>query len=222
MGEMTTSAKTVYVVDDDPGVLKSLQWLIRSVGLSVETFDSGKAFLESYDSDRPGCVLLDVRMPGMTGIEVQNSLRTNGRDVPVIFLTGHGDVSTASRAFLSGAFDFLEKPFDGDLLLERVREAIAKDEAARGERSQRERARERLGRLTARELEVLQHVVDGKSSKEIAAALDRSVNTVENQRAGIMRKMETPNVVSLIRLVLSAGPENEVARLLAERSGGRR
>ncbi len=219
---MTTLAKTVYVVDDDPGVLKSLQWLIRSVGLSVETFDSGQAFLESYDSDGPGCVLLDVRMPGMTGMEVQNSLRTNGRDLPVIFLTGHGDVSTASRAFLSGAFDFLEKPFDGDLLLERVREAIAKDEAARRERSQRERARERLGRLTARELEVLQYVVDGKSSREIAAALDRSVNTVENQRACIMRKMETPNVVSLIRLVLSAGPEKEVGRLFAERSGNRR
>jgi FixJ family two-component response regulator len=216
-----TLAETVYVVDDDPGVLKSLDWLIRSVGLSVETFESGEAFLEAFDAERPACLLLDVRMPGMTGIEVQKALRSKGRELPVIFLTGHGDVSTASRAFRDGAFDFLEKPFDGHLLLGMVREAIAKDKAAQRERARSAVARERLRSLTGRELAVLQHVVDGMSSREIAALLGRSVNTVENQRACIMRKMETPNVASLTRLVLAAGLE-EIARIVAERAAGRR
>ncbi len=216
---MTAMVNTVFVVDDDASVRKSLEWLMRSVSLPVEAFDSAEAFLRASSPDRPGCLLLDVRMRGMTGLELQKELRSRGIALPVIIITGHGDVPTAVRAFRAGACDFLEKPFDANSLVERVREALAADDETRRERTQRQAARRQLEQLTDRELEVLDRVVHGESSREIAAALRRSINTIDNQRAAIMRKLDTPSVVALVRLALSAGPENAASRVLADRRG---
>jgi RNA polymerase sigma factor (sigma-70 family) len=195
---------TVYVVDDDQATRKSLRWLVETLGVPVQTFHSGASFLDSYDPSQPGCLVLDVMMGGMSGLELQKELNERNIEIPVIVLTGYGDVPTAVRALKNGAVEFLEKPFDGEVLLEQVRRALELDATRRRERDAGEVVRQRLGKLTPREAEILKLVVEGLSSKEIATQLDVSFKTVEAHRAKIMKKMEANGVAQLVRMVVTS------------------
>jgi two-component system response regulator FixJ len=194
---------TVFVVDDDQATRKSLRWLVETLGVAVQTFHSGASFLDSYDPSQPGCLVLDVMMGGMSGLDLQKELNDRQIEIPVIVLTGYGDVPTAVRALKNGAVEFLEKPFDGEVLLEHVRRALEIDAGRRRERDASDVVRQRLSRLTPRENEILGLVVEGLSSKEIATQLDVSFKTVEAHRAKIMRKMEANGVAQLVRMVVT-------------------
>lgn len=204
MNNSETKQSTVYVVDDDDAMRESLTWLIESVGLNVETYASADDFLESYYPGRPGCVLLDVRMPGMSGLELQGHLQKQQVTVPVIMITGHGDVPMAVRAMKSGAIDFIEKPFNDEQLLESIRNALAIDDTRRDEQSFKAEVASRLSQLTPRESEVMDMVTAGKSNKEIANSLGVSAKTVEAHRAKVMEKMEAGSLAELVRLVVSS------------------
>jgi FixJ family two-component response regulator len=195
---------TVFVVDDDQAMRNSLKWLIESVSMEVETFDSADAFINSYYPGRSGCLLLDVRMPGMSGLELQEYLRVNQIAIPVIIITGHGDVPMAVRAMKSGAVDFIEKPFNDELLLESIRHALALDVKQRDMQKQRAEIATRLARLTPREHEVMVMVTNGKANKEIAGVLGVSAKTVEAHRARAMEKMEANSLAELVRMAINA------------------
>jgi two-component system response regulator FixJ len=188
---------TVFVVDDDSGVRRSLRALGRSHGLTVETYASAQAFLAAYDPDRPGCLLLDVRLAGRNGLDIQDELRRRGHELPIIVMTGHGDVPTSVRAFRGGALDFLEKPVPPRALVRRIREALEIDGESRRARVERESAARRFARLTPREREVASHLVEGKTSKEIAQALGISTRTAEGHRSRALEKMDVQSVVQL-------------------------
>ena len=195
---------TVFVVDDDQAMRNSLQWLIESVAMQVETYDSATAFINSYYPGRSGCLLLDVRMPGMSGLELQEYLAENQISIPVIIITGHADVPMAVRAMKAGAIDFIEKPFNDELLLESIRHALQLDERQRDMQSQRAEVATRLARLTPREHEVMVMVTNGRANKEIASALGVSAKTVEAHRARVMEKMEAGSLAELVRMALNA------------------
>ncbi len=191
---------TVFVVDDDQAVRESLRWLVESVGLAVRTYGSAHAFLGEYDPQQPGCLVLDVRMPGASGIELQEELRDKGSDIPIIFITGHADVATAVRAMKTGAVDFIEKPFSDQLLLDHIHRSIEQD---RGRRAERARALEIIGRrakLTPRQRRVMDLVADGSSNRIIAQDLGISLKTVEAHRAKVMEKMKARSVAELVKL----------------------
>jgi len=202
MGPTGAFESTVFVVDDDAAMRDSLRWLLQSIGLAVETYASAEEFLGRYDADQPGCLVLDVRMPGMSGLTLQETLVARGITLPVIVITGYGEVPTAVRALKAGALDFIEKPFNDDVLLERVRQALDKDRTARAARSRQTEARARFAQLTAREREVMELVTAGKANKVIAAELGLSPKTVEVHRANVMRKMEADSVAELVRLAM--------------------
>jgi len=193
---------TVFIVDDDEAVRDSLQWLMRSVGLPSRTFRSASAFLAEYDRTAPGCLLLDIRMPGMSGLELQERLIHDGITLPLLFITGHGDVPMAVRALKAGALDFIEKPFNDQELLDRVQRALARDQEQRVEAAQALAARERLARLTPREREVLDRVVAGTLNKVMADELGVSQKTIEAHRAKVMQKLEARSVSDLVRMVM--------------------
>ena len=196
---------TIFVVDDDEGMRSSLEWLLESEGLRVETFESPHEFLQSYYPGRAGCMLLDVRMPGMSGLELQEHLRANEIRIPVIIITGHGDVPMAVKAMKAGALDFIEKPFDDEKLLVAIERALGVDKVRRERQSDRAEVATRLAHLTPREHEVMLMVTDGRSNKEIAKALGVSAKTVEAHRARVMEKMEARSLAELVRMVLAAG-----------------
>ena len=196
------SDATVFIVDDDQAVARSLRWLIETVRLKVETFASAQAFLDGYDASKPGCLVLDVRMPGMSGLELQERLAASRIQVPIIFITGHGDVQMAVRAVQAGAFDFIEKPFNDQDLLDRVQRAIAHDAMQRGREQQRQQLRDRFDALTAREREVLDLVVQGQSNKAVANALGLSAKTVEFHRAKVMEKLQVRSLADLVKLAM--------------------
>ncbi len=198
---------TVFIVDDDGAVRDSLSLLMRSAGLSSEAFSGAREFLAEVAVDRPGCLILDVRMPEIDGLELQRQLAARGSRLPIIMLTGHGDVPLAVEALRAGAIDFLTKPFDSQALLARIHEAVALDERARQKHLDRDRIRALLGTLTPREIEVVDHVIQGHSSKSISAALGSSFNTVQNQRASIMKKMQAESAADLVRMVMIARAE---------------
>jgi two-component system, LuxR family, response regulator FixJ len=189
----------VFVVDDDAGALKSLCWLMRQADLPVRGFSSGQEFLDFYGPEQPGCLVLDVRMPKLCGLEVQERLRDRGIALPIIFITGHADVDTCKEAFKGGAFDFLEKPVDHQALLEYVCKALVRDEQQRRFGSSVEFAA-RLKGLTPRERDVLDMLIAGKSLKEIAAASRVTVQTVWRHRLSILEKMGASNDAELIRM----------------------
>jgi len=195
---------TVFVVDDDQAMRNSLKWLIESVSMQVETYDSADAFIKNYYPGRSGCLLLDVRMPGMSGLELQEYLVKQRISIPVVVITGHGDVPMAIRAMKSGAVDFIEKPFNDELLLESIRHALMMDEQQRDKQAQRAEIATRLARLTPREHEVMAMVTSGKANKEIAATLGVSSKTVEAHRARVMEKMQAPSLAELVRMALLA------------------
>jgi RNA polymerase sigma factor (sigma-70 family) len=199
----TTSV--VFVVDDDHAIRSSLKWLIESVGLAVETYATADEFMSSYYPGRAGCLLLDVRMPGMSGLELQEHFAKNEVNIPIIIITGHGDVPMAVRAMKSGAIDFIEKPFNDELLLESIRNALALDLKQREVQSQRAQIATRLDHLTPREHEVMAMVTEGRSNKEIAINMGVSSKTVEAHRARVMEKMQAGSLAELVRMVMAAG-----------------
>ena len=200
---------TVFVVDDDRAMRESLSWLLDSVGLRVRSYATAADFLAEHDPAQPGCLVLDVRMPGMSGLDLQAELARRGVELPTIVITGHAEVSMAVRAVKAGALDFIEKPFSDQLLLDRVRQALEIDLEVREVRRRREDALRRLATLTAREREVLNLVVAGKQNKEIASELGVSPKTVEVHRAHVMSKMCVDSLAELIRITLLAGEIRE-------------
>lgn len=189
---------TIYIVDDDEPVRESLRWLFSSVQLAVETFASAPEFLDRRRLSRPACLLADLRMPRMSGLEMQRQLRDKGCDIPTIFLSGHGDIATAVRALQGGAMDFITKPYAEETLLEAVHQALERDRHNLLTDKQWQVHKARLAVLTERERAVLDHVVDGKSNKQIAAALSISPKTVEMHRANLMRRMHANSVAELV------------------------
>ena len=199
-----TTESTVFVVDDDVSVRKSLRELLVSAGLAVETYASGEEFLAAYDPERPGCLVLDVRLRHSSGLDLQDELRRREAMLPIIVLTGHGDVPTSVRALKAGAVDFLQKPVPPKLLLERVGAAIDSDREARAAAAERAVVMKRLTRLTPREREVMELLIAGKTSKAIALALRVSVRTVEGHRRMVFFKMKVSSAAQLVSIVLSA------------------
>lgn len=193
---------TVFVVDDDIDMRQSLKWLIESVGLPVQTFASAEQFLKGYEVARPGCLLLDVRMPGMGGMRLLEYLQKADISLPVIVFTGHGDVSMAVRALKSGAFDFIEKPATHQQILDRIQDALTTERDRRARQSQRHALEQAMARLSQREREVLDGVVEGRSNKVIAMVLDISERTVEKHRQNIMQKVGAGSLAELIRMVV--------------------
>ncbi len=197
----------VYIVDDDASVREALAWLLRSRRLGSQAFDSAEAFLETIEGahlpPRPACLLLDVRMPGMSGLALFERLVERGlhQALPVIFLTGHADVPTAVSAVKRGAFDFCEKPFSDNALVDRVEQALAQSATIVQAQQVRARLRQRLGELTDRERAVMQLVIEGLPNKRIADQLDISVRTVEVHRARVFDKMEVKSAVELANLL---------------------
>jgi FixJ family two-component response regulator len=196
---------TVFIVDDDPLVLGAVETLIKSVGFEVNTFSSAQAYLESDLPDEPGCLVLDIRMPGLSGLDLQDEMAARGLTLPVIFVTGHGTVPLSVRAMKAGAVDFLQKPFEDQDLLDAVQRAIEKDGQARVERRETGEIKRRVESLTQRETQVLHGVAEGKLNKQIAHDLGLSENTVKTHRAHIMQKMQADSLADLIRLTGKAG-----------------
>lgn len=204
---------TVFVVDDDKAVRDSLRWLIESIGVNVETYDSASGFLDQFDPLRPGCLVLDVRMPGMSGLDLHERLKEYDISVPIIYITGHGDVPMAVRAMKNGAVDFVGKPFNDQALLDRVQQALERDTLNRKKHAERKEIEMRWAKLTPREREVMEMVVAGHSNKTIAAQLGVSSKTVEAHRAKFMEKMQANSLPDLMRLTLAFGvgrPEQEM------------
>ncbi len=194
----------VYVVDDDEAVRDSLTLLLKAVGLTGQAFSSAADFLQSYDPEQHSCLVADIRMPGMSGLDLQNELNRLGAHVPLIFITGHGDVPMAVDAMKSGALDFVEKPFRDQDLLDRVHQALTWDNERRTENLKTLAIRERLATLTPRETEVMERVVQGQANKVIAMDLGVSQRTVEIHRARVMEKMGVRSVAKLVRAVEAA------------------
>jgi len=191
---------TVYLVDDDAAVARAIGEILEGEGLEVRSFDSAEAFLEACDREARGCVLLDVRLPGLNGLQAQAALEARGVEMPVIFLTGHGDVPMSVRAMKAGAFDFLQKPVAADTLMARVYAALRLDEGRRADRTQAEQARLRLERLTGREREVLTLLLRGRSNKQVAKELRVSPRTAEVHRRNILLKTQTVNLLEIDKL----------------------
>lgn len=194
---------TVFIVDDDAEVRDALQLLMQSVGLAVEPFASAQAYLDRFDPTRPGCLVLDIRMPGISGLELQQQLQQKPLHPPIVMITGHGDVPMAVRAVQSGASDFIEKPFRDQVLLDSVHRAITQDAEHRGEASRIADVEQRISRLTPREREVLELVMAGDRNKVIAFKLGVSQSTVEAHRAKVMEKMEAKTLSDLMRMALT-------------------
>ena len=195
----------VFIVDDDAAVRDALKFLLRSVGHPVEGFASALEFLDAYRDDRPGCLVLDIRMPGMSGLELQEQLVERRSILPIIFITGHGDVPMAVEAMQSGAMDFIQKPFRDQDLIDRINQALEKDAKNRAALGELNLIRERLASLTPREREVMDLVVHGKANKVIAGDLDLSQRTVEIHRARVMEKMQASSLAHLVRMVIEVG-----------------
>jgi FixJ family two-component response regulator len=201
---MKEKPATVFVVDDDDAVRTSLRLLLKSVGLPVETFGSAQEFLDAFDADRAGCLVLDIRMPGMSGLELQQKLNELHAITPIVFITGHGDVPMAVEAMQHGAVDFIQKPFRDQDLIDRINQALERDKENRAGLKERDAIRRRMEQLTPREREVLDLVTQGKANKVIAGDLNVSQRTVEIHRARVMEKMGASSLAHLVRMVIEA------------------
>jgi RNA polymerase sigma factor (sigma-70 family) len=196
---------TVFVVDDDESVCRALRLLIDSVGLEIETYPNAQAFLDAYNPAKWGCLVLDVRMPGVGGLELQDVLSERGIQLPVIFITGHGDVPTSVRAFKGGAEDFIQKPFDDQTLLDAIQRAIRKNRESRSVDAKRAEILERVESLTRREREVFGLVVTGIPNREVASRMGISEKTVKTHRARVMEKMQAASLPELVLLAETVG-----------------
>ena len=196
---------TVFVVDDDDAMRDGLAFLIRAAGYEARTFDSAQAFLDACGPTMRGCLLLDVRMPGMSGLELQEQLQSRRITLPVIIVTAYANVPMAVRAMQGGAFDFIEKPFDDTVLINRIRTALSLESQRSADEAEVRKIRRRIDELTPRENEVMSLVVDGLLNKQIAAKLDVSMKTVEIHRSRVMTKMQAESLAQLVRMVIAAG-----------------
>lgn len=192
----------VFIVDDDEAVRDSTAMLVRSLSLRAETFASAQEFLDDFDAQQPGCIVLDVRMPGMSGLELQEKLAEEGATIPIIFITAHGDVPMAVSAIKRGAMDFIQKPFRDQELIDKIQAALCRDAEVREAMTDRERFKGRIALLTPREREVMDLVVEGHANKVIAAELGLSERTVEIHRARVMAKMAADSLAQLVKMAL--------------------
>jgi FixJ family two-component response regulator len=190
----------VFIVDDDEGIREGLSSLVRSVGFAVQTFGSADEFLREQRPDAPGCLVLDVRLPGLSGLDLQRELTQADSQIPIIFITGHGDIPMTVRAMKAGAVEFLTKPFRDQDLLDAIQQAIDRDHASRQERAEVTELRERYQLLTPREREVMRLVVEGLLNKQVAAELGTSEVTVKLQRSQVMQKMQAGSVAELVKM----------------------
>jgi len=198
-------APTAYVVDDDEAIRELWRWLMESNAIAVRTFASAAAFIEAYRRGDPGCLVLDVRLPGMSGPELQGYLKRAAIEIPIVFVSGHGDVPTAVNAIKGGAVDFIQKPFDYREAVSVVRRALERDAEGRDRRASQAQFAERLASLTEREREVMRFIAEGKPNKLIAERLDISIRTVEFHRANVMDKMGADSVAALVQLMTLHG-----------------
>lgn len=202
---MVSDHPIIFVVDDDQSVCQSLTWLIESVGIKVETFPSAAEFLKRHPHDGPACLVLDVRMPGLSGFDLQNQLAAAGRVIPIIFITGHGNVSMSVRAMKAGAVDFIEKPFEDQTLLDALNQSLEKDRQAKLEQAEKREIKQRVDSLTAREREVFKRVVAGMLNKQIAFEQGTTERTIKAHRARVMQKLQARSLADLVRLAVKAG-----------------
>lgn len=202
---MTESAPIVFVIDDESSVRKSLSRLLKTAGYRVEAFASAREFLQRGLEDVIGCLVLDVQMPDLNGLELQQALAATDTLLPIVFITGHGDIPTSVRAMRAGATDFLSKPFDAQDLLKAIARGLEEAEQHAGERAAAREARRRIAALTPREHEVLLHVITGELNKQIAAALGASEKTIKVHRGRVMHKLQVQSVADLVRLCEKAG-----------------
>jgi FixJ family two-component response regulator len=209
---MISDFDTVYVVDDDEGVRKALTRLLRAAGFEVSCFASAAEYLAQDDRTRAGCLLLDVALPGISGLDLQEALAATGHERSIVFISGHGDIPKTVQAMKAGAIDFLTKPLDDEKLIDAVRFAIEKDHRARHIRAQRESIEQRLATLTQREREVLEHVVSGQLNKQIAAELGTVEKTIKVHRGRVMAKMGVESVAELVRVAEQAGVKPAASR----------
>lgn len=209
---MSILEPTVYIIDDDQAMAESLTWIVKSIGLKSKTYARAEHFLEEYQFQQHGCLLLDVRMPGMSGPELQSKLNEKGSPtIPIIFISGHGDVPLAVRVMKAGAIDFLTKPFNDQILLESINKALRIDKANREKRQENAQARAKFALLSPREVQILQGIVAGKPNKVISAERKISLKTVEAHRAAVMKKMGVRSVSELVKLVLTNSMQEEKA-----------
>ena len=196
----------VFIVDDDDSVRRALARLIKSVDLNVETFASARDFLKRQPHNGPACLVLDMRMPGLSGLDLQDELVAAGRTLPIIFISGHGSIPLSVRAMKAGAVDFIEKPFEDQTLLDGINQSLKKDKQAKLEQAEVREIQRRVDSLTPREREVFALVVSGKLNKHIAFELGTSERTIKAHRARVMKKMQANSLADLIRLAEKAGP----------------
>ena len=201
---MQNQNATIHIIDDDPSTLKYLSELVGTLDFKSKTYGSANEFLDIYSDDGLGCLILDLRLPGISGLELQQQLAGKNIDLPVIMISGFGDVSTAVKAMKAGVLDFLEKPFRGQDLLDLVHNAVKKHQADREKNNSQNEAKQRINSLTQREKEVMECVVSGTLNKDIAKKLEISIKTVEVHRANVMDKMKVSSVADLVRLSLLA------------------
>lgn len=192
----------VHIIDDDASVRKSLRWLVESIGLKVCCYDSAHSFEKDYQTSAPGCLVLDVRMPGISGLDLQEKISGGSLPLPIIIVTGHADVPMAIRAMKNGAFDFIEKPYNDQHLLDRVQEAIRQSTTSHSAGIRQQDTQQRINSLTPREKEVMDYVTEGYSNKQIAAQLNLSIKTIETHRAKVMSKMKADSLTALIKLTI--------------------
>lgn len=199
------ASSTVFIVDDDPAVRDAIRWLMEQVKLNVQVYASADEFLANYTPGTRGCIILDIRMPGMSGLELQERLRATGALLPVIVITGHGDVSLAVRAMKGGALEFIQKPFNDQVLLDAVQSALSTYSLIWDQQEQRQECNKNLATLTRREMEVVELLSKGKPNKVIASALNISVRTVEGHRAAIMSKTGAKSLGELLAMLRTSG-----------------
>ena len=202
---MTETPPTVYVVDDDPSVRKGLERLIRSLGWKTETLGSAQEFLASARTEAPSCIVLDLQLPGLSGLELQKQMTEAGIETPIVFLTGHGDIPASVKAMKAGAIEFLTKPVEEQHLFNAIQEAVERDRRTRQQQADVRNLRNRYQSLTSREQEVMQQVVSGLLNKQIAAELKITEDTVKFHRGHIMRKMRAASLADLVRMAQNLG-----------------